>query len=403
MANSTGKRLPNKPNKPYPAFPLFPHATNRWAKKIRGKFHYFGRWDDPDAALQMYLEQKDDLHAGRTPRPSCNGLTVRELCNRFLTGKRLLIDSDEIGPRMFARYHRVCAKIIAAFGRQRLVIDLAADDFDKFRAQLAKGRSPVTLRNDVRDVRSVFKYAFAAELVDRPVRFGPNFKQPSKSVLRKERAKNGPRMFEADELRRIIDELDGDPIMRSMVLLGINCGFGNTDVASLPQSAVDFGAGWIDYPRPKTGAERRCPLWSETAEALRAAITLRPQPNETTDADLCFITIQGNRWTRVKPGIADPTRFSKVDTVGRRFSALLTKLGINGRHRIGFYVLRHCFETIASESKDQIAVNAVMGHVDSSMAGVYRERISNERLIAVTDVVHGWLWPSVDDENDRTH
>jgi hypothetical protein len=71
-------------------------------KKIRGKLHYFGPWDKADHALEKYLDQRDDLHAGRAPRVSAEGVTVRDLVNRFLTAKQQLLDSEELSPRTFA-------------------------------------------------------------------------------------------------------------------------------------------------------------------------------------------------------------------------------------------------------------------------------------------------------------
>jgi len=71
MARITGNAGPVKPAKPYPDFPLFPHATRRWAKKIRGKLHYFGPWDDPQGALDTSTKRTISTPAarlGRLPR-----------------------------------------------------------------------------------------------------------------------------------------------------------------------------------------------------------------------------------------------------------------------------------------------------------------------------------------------
>lgn len=114
----------------------------------------------------------------------------------------------------------------------------------------------------------VFKYAYDDGLIDKPVRFGQSIKMPSRKLQRLARQAKGPRMFEAGEIRKILD-VSRRPI-EAMILLGLNCGFGQTDVSRLPQSALDFNTRWVDYPRSKTGIQHRCPLWPETVKALNA-------------------------------------------------------------------------------------------------------------------------------------
>ena len=88
--------------------------------------------------------------------------------------------------------------------------------------------------------------------------------------------------------------------MRAMILLGINCGMGNTDVAELPQTALDLRAGILSYPRPKTGIQRRAVMWSETVEALKAAVAQRPKPKNPDDDRLTFLTKYGHAWMRFR-------------------------------------------------------------------------------------------------------
>src|SRR5215471_3504921 len=97
MSRSDFTRIerPAKPDKPHPDFPLFPHDNGCWAKKIRGRLHYFGVWrgaEDPaaaaNAAEQRYLKEKDDLHAGRKPREVSAGVVVKDVANAFLRHKQ---------------------------------------------------------------------------------------------------------------------------------------------------------------------------------------------------------------------------------------------------------------------------------------------------------------------------
>jgi integrase len=382
VTHPTPPTRPVKPSKPYPDFPLFPHATKRWAKKIRGQMVYFGPWDDPDGALEKYLSEKDDLHAGRTPRAAPEALTVKGLCNLFLAAKQALVDEGQLSPLTWIDYKTATDEAVTAFGKQRLVSDLRAEDFSVLRKQMAKKWGLQRLCKTIQFVRCVFRYAYEAELIDRPIRFGPDFKRPSKKTFRIDRAKKGPKLFTSEEIRKLLNTASAH--LKAMILLGINSGLGNSDCGRLPQGALDLDKGTLDFARPKTGIPRRCVLWPETIAALRESLALRPVPKKEEHAGLVFLTSRGDTWD--KADVSGP--------ITRQFAKLLRQLGINGRAGLGFYTLRHTFRTIADEAKDQPAADYIMGHESSHMSTVYRERISDERLRAVTDHVRGWLFPS---------
>jgi hypothetical protein len=100
-----------------------------WCKQIRGKLLYYGPWDDPDGALKKYMEQRDDRHAGRTPRPDAGTFTIKDACNAFLNAIRSLMDSGELATLTVGDYMSACNEIVAAFGKTRLLAGVGPDDF----------------------------------------------------------------------------------------------------------------------------------------------------------------------------------------------------------------------------------------------------------------------------------
>lgn len=301
-SSSSGSRkgLKKKPGKPYADFPLYPHATGKWAKTIRGKAHYFGTWADPMGALEEYKAVADALHAGRTPTTDSNIVELKDVCNAFISSKAIDAESGKLSPRSYVDYDRACRALIDAFGRNRNALDLGPLDFEKLYGQLSRKFAISTLGREVTMVKSIFTYAYQSDIIDRPPKYGPKFKGPSKTDRRKAKAKqereNGPKIFSADDIRRM---LDAAPIqVKAMIFLAINGGLGNMDISELHHDALDLDGGWLDYPRPKTGIERRCPLWTETVSALREAIANRRQPAADEYRKRVFLTRNGLPWVR---------------------------------------------------------------------------------------------------------
>ena len=362
-----------KPDKPYPDFPLFPHATKRWAKKIKGRTHYFGAWGDWQAALERYQYEVHFLQQGKTPPPqNVDALTVEDLVNHFLDHREAKLKNGELAPVTYRDYKDSGVHVIDCLGRYADVEGLTPDDFAKLRDRLAGRYCLSSLGPQMQRCKAIFNFAYKNNLIDKPIRLGLSFDKPSrKAVLREKQAKPA-KIFTIEELRTLYHA--ATPQVRAFMLLALNGGMGNTDIGKLEFRHIQDG--WINFPRPKTTVARSFPLWRETAKAIEKAKQTKCElPN-------VFLTKYGHLWHAEKNHSA----------MSKEFRELCIECGL---HQLGrsFYALRHQFRTVADSCRDTPAIDHVMGHADESMAGNYREWIEPERLQAVVDHVRRWIKP----------
>jgi integrase len=407
------KRLRNQITRKLPPnYPLYAHLAGYLSRRVGEKTLHFGRWgrmvagqivpvDDLktafDQALAAHDQKFDSLKSGkgdgRTVQvngelPKAAADTFESICDRFLNAKQKKLDAGRIGARMLQDYVD-CFKFVGGhLGLNTRIDDLRPLDFENLHHAMATKWGPVRLANSVIRVRSVFKFALANELISKLPQYGSEFVVPSRSELRKYRNGNGKtKLFGRDEIHKLLKTAKNDTTMTAVILLGVNAAYGNTDVAELRLDHLDLETGFADFARPKTGISRRAALWSQTVLALKKVLAERPAAKEAADRDLVFLQQSGQRWIRL-------TANSRTDVIGKRFSRLMeaAKIPANGR---AIYGLRHTFRTVADEARDSNALDLVMGHAsDNSMGGRYTHGISDDRLQAVSQIVHSWLFGS---------
>lgn len=408
VAKSTKK----KPNKPYPEFPLFAHNNGQWCRKIGGKLYSFGKWDEPTTALEKHNAEYAHLKEGIAPPLSYEGWRLGDLINEFLSVQEDRLELGEIQKCTFDSLEYVGKLIVEYIPRHRAVESLRPDDFRKLRSGMIKRFAPTNTRVNMTRVRSMFKFAYDEQMISRPVFYGRGFDSPTKAVIRKARNAKPKKLFTPEQVHKLLD--NATPALHAMILLSLNTGMNNADLGNLKESNIDFKTGWMDYPRHKTGVERLAKLWPETIKSIDDYWPLRQKPLAEF-AEFVFITSARRKWAHSSL----PSEFRKLveltnakrDRNGEPIRR--PKLKANGEPMKGKYeyqplkrppvphgsfsYFRHTFETVAGGTRDQIAVNAVMGHVDGSMAAEYREEIDDERLEAVANHIRHWLFGAIGD------
>jgi integrase len=363
-------------------FPLFKHPRGYWCKTMLGKHRYFGKVaDDPQgkAALKRYLHDKPYRLAGLEPpafdENDAGVISLKYVCNAFLEAKEAKVDAGNLSQRTWHELKCTCDLMLATLPPSLEAKLLQPVHFGKVLAAINKRyKSPNSRGKFIGQVKSVFKHAYANGLIDRPANFGSDFCKPPQIAYRQHENAKGDQSFTADEIKRLVKNATVNG--RAMILLGLQAGFANTELAELPRSAVKDG--WIDWPRAKTATRRRIPLWDETAKAIEAAIEAGPEDGE-------FVFYRTN-----KKSYSDSRRSG--GHISDVYYYIAEKAGIENH---SFYDLRRTFQTVAEnmEPFDSAAIRSIMGHTDShrDMSSRYRQNLSDKRLQAVTEHVRQWL------------
>jgi integrase len=328
------------------------------------------------------------------PEPAAAALTVGVLAEYFIDRKV----RAGLSVRTVDDYRDAVQSFIDTLGDDRPAADLAPADFARVRAAWAARFGPDRLAKFVVVVRTMFRWAVLPPVRLAAPAYGDEFDVPSRLAFRRDRAAkrqaHGAKLFDAGELGRMLAV--APPKQRAMILLALNGGLGNTDVAGLPLSSVDVAGGWVDYARGKTGVDRRFPLWPETAAAIGAVLELRAasfarwrRPGRQVDPavrSLLFVTRQGRPYVEDATGGGDEPRPVHKDRVAAEFTRVAKAAEVT-QHGRGFYSLRRTHRTLADEAGDQRAAALIMGHEVGDMGGVYVQRISDERLRRVAEHV----------------
>jgi hypothetical protein len=144
-----------KPSKPYPDYPLFAHAMGYWAKSIKGKVHYFGRWNDPDGALEKYLKAKQSIDQGLL-MPKINSLG--DAAEAWISHKRQEKKKGALSSQTLQEYKRISKRIVECIGANVPLDDISESHITTLHSSLDGDCAAKTAQNNIRKARLLFNW-----------------------------------------------------------------------------------------------------------------------------------------------------------------------------------------------------------------------------------------------------
>ena len=146
-------------------------------------------------------------------------------------------------------------------GKSKLAVALSPDVLGQYKDSLITStEGPYSVRHKLRTVKALLLWAYDSELIDNLPRC---IKKYNDITLPDPK----PEFFTVKQVQTLYN--DASPRMKLWILLGLNCGFTQTDISSLAPDMVDWERGIIARDRQKTGVDSQHKLWPATLKMLR--------------------------------------------------------------------------------------------------------------------------------------
>jgi integrase len=334
-----------------------------WYRRIDGRTRWvasLAKCPTPEQADEHFRLNFAALTSSVAER---HDLSLEDVAKLWIADRLAQVDAGKLSARTVQGDRESLRMFLRVANRATCVGDDSPELYARVMESI-RGLSTSRVANHVNAIRAWRRWAHEMGYAPAPT-FGPAFRLPT---ARQRRIEATRREAEADytaaEVRSMLDVATGD--MRAWILLAVNCGLGNADIARLESRHVQ--ADRLTMPRGKTGTPRTVPLWPETVAALPLRI------------GLLFTTCTG------KP-IETPNRHGVISERFRRFCAA------NGIAYHGFYGLRRTFATLASEAGEQWLVSEMMGHVTggNAMTRRYVQRSQWPKMLAISEHVRAQI------------
>ena len=337
-------------------------TDNRWRKQIDGKMRYFGSVD-PKSVNRSYKDAElryfDFLAEREVKFPveiKVAKLTVEDFGEKYLQSCFTKYERGDLKPASFEKTRISVCHFVDYLQTGLLLSMLSETQLDDYRNYtLSLPISAATQKSRLATVRAMMRWGYRMSFIDQIPR---NLDDQYSRITIPEPVVN---RFSLEEINILYSAASERTKM--FMLLGLNCGFGQTDISELRVGEVDIEQGRIVRKRTKTAIHSEFKLWPLTVEMLKLYGNLDGDPN-----DRLFLSKSGHPLVR-EYFIDD--KFKRTDAIRSAFFRLMKKTKVPN-HR-GFYSLR---KTAASEIEaiDPAVTEMFLAHSEKGMKRHYAER-----------------------------